>query len=625
MSSIILTDLNPEQQAAVSYTDGPLLVLAGAGSGKTKVLTYRAVWFIKDQGLDPHSIFLLTFTNKAAAEMRTRITTLLDSNYSIGFAGTFHSFCVRLLRVDGKAIGIDPNFLIYDQDDQKELIKEILLDLNLSDDSYVPSNIANMISDAKSRMITPLQYAEIAQGDMQEQVFKIYSAYEKLLSKANAVDFDDLLLKSVQLLSTSPSVLDKWQKSIAHLLVDEWQDTNKIQYMLTKLLVGKNNNLTAVGDASQSIYSWRGADYRNINYLSKDYPNLKVINLERNYRSTQNILDAANLVISQNSSHPILKLWTDKSGGERLKIYKAQNGLEEASFIVQEIQTLKRHGYNFSDIAILYRTNAQSRVLEEALLHSGIPYTLVGGTKFYDRKEIRDVLSYLRLLANPKDSVSERRVEKLGKRRLEKFTILRTEITDIDQFTTLEILDQVLQKTNYTDAYKRESEENLTRLENIKELRSVAAQFPKLLEFLENVSLVEAENKNHANDSKDCVTLMTLHAAKGLEFTVVFLAGMEEGMFPHSRSLFDPTQLEEERRLAYVGITRAKEVLYLTYAARRLYFGQNLSNPPSRFLIDIPEHLIENLSANIWESQRQKEWTFDDNNDFEEDNYNDKF
>lgn len=389
-------------------------------------------------------------------------------------------------------------------------------------------------------------------------------------------------------------------KKLTHILVDEWQDTNKIQYELTKLLVGKNENLTAVGDASQSIYSWRGADYRNINHLIRDYPNIKVINLEQNYRSTQNILNAANSVIKKNTSHPILSLWTEKGEGAKIKIYRARSELEEADFIVNEIDNLVIKGVELHDIAILYRTNAQSRVLEEALLHAGIPYTLVGGVRFYDRKEIKDVLSYLRLLLNPKDRVSRKRIEKLGSKRLEKFEDFAKDIGDITKLTTLDLLDSILQKTDYLTKYKIESEENLARLENIKELRSVATEFPQIEEFLENVALVEAE-PNFAKaslgkqDEKNKITLMTLHAAKGLEFAVVFIVGMEEGLFPHSRSLFDINQLEEERRLAYVGITRAKEHLYLTYASRRLYFGQRASNPPSRFIIDIPENLLEGV------------------------------
>jgi DNA helicase-2/ATP-dependent DNA helicase PcrA len=351
-------------------------------------------------------------------------------------------------------------------------------------------------------------------------------------------------------------------------------------------LVGKRKNLTAVGDASQSIYSWRGADFRNINYLIRDYPDIKVLNLEQNYRSTQNILDAANLVISKNTTHPILKLWTQKEAGAKIKLYAARNGFDEANFVIDEINCLGK----FSDVAVLYRTNAQSRVLEEALLHAGIPYMLVGGVRFYDRKEIKDVVSYIKYLVNPKDSVSRKRIEKIGLRRFEKLK----EMGSIAGLTTLDILDAVIQKTDYLALFQKESEENLARLENLKELRSVATEFPNINDFLENVALVEAGPRNQ---TKNAVTLMTLHAAKGLEFPIVFIVGMEEGLFPHSRSLMDTNQLEEERRLAYVGITRAKEIIYLTYASSRLYFGERISNPPSRFITDIPEELIENVGS----------------------------
>lgn len=958
-----LSELNSKQKEAVTYDGGPLLILAGAGSGKTKCLTYRVAYFILEKKILAENILLTTFTNKAAKEMKQRVEKLTGTKP--GFAGTFHSFCAKLLRMDGAAIGIPVNFVIYDDGDQKEAIKDILTKLNLSDKSYNPGAIAYEISEAKNMMLTPNQYAEFARNDFQEKVFSIYLEYQKVLAETGALDFDDLLAKAVQLFKESPETLAKWQGRLTHVLVDEWQDTNKIQYLLIKLLVGTKGNITAVGDASQclpkgtlistdrgnrkietikkgervlsatgrgvyedflvnkvskrkcrdkliviktksgkilkltpnhilfstvtpkenlhhvylmyradmgyrigqakgmragdlkhnwkptvgistrgnqesadkmwilktcqdrseanyweyyfafkygvptlvfdtggrnmkftseqikklfseintkervvklmedigidprfphhrpkgtsgykqpdrqiihlkffedprknpttpwskhrialnttdrglekkvkeagfytrpgrkntwrteimrtsydeaeniavklskeageieisyeaflfkdkeklyfhpashmqpgmiiavqkngkiveeevqeiqhehytgevydldiehvhnyiangtvvhnSIYSWRGADYRNINYLVNDYKNIKVINLEQNYRSTQNILSAANFVISKNTTHPILKLWTEKTAGQKIKIYRAKSGLEEASFIVNEVLALTSNKYSLSDIAILYRTNAQSRVIEEAFLHAGIPYTLVGGTKFYARTEVKDVLSYLRLLVNPKDKVSEKRAVKIGVKRFEKFREFVDTAGELISSTTLEILDSILEKTNYLELYEKETDENYARLENIKELRSVATEFPEINEFLENVALVETESKSDKN-SKEAVTLMTLHAAKGLEFPVVFIIGMEEGLFPHSRSLWEQGQLEEERRLAYVGITRAKELLYLTFAARRLYFGQNASNPPSRFLIDIPEELITSVSDDI--------------------------
>jgi len=603
--------LNVQQKEAVTYTGGPLLVLAGAGSGKTKVLTHRVAYFISEGLIKPENALLLTFTNKAAAEMRDRVIQLVNTRQpassGMPVVGTFHSFCAKVLRIDGRFIGIPVNFIIYDDQDQKDAVKQILEKFDISTDQYNPSSILNGISEAKNQMLTPEEYKNFVRGEWQEIVAKVYSEYEKMLNNIGALDFDDLLIKTVKLFKEDQEVLQKWQRTLTHIFVDEWQDTNKIQYSLTKLLVGKRKNLTAVGDASQSIYSWRGADYRNINYLVRDYPEIKIINLEQNYRSTQNILDAANLVISKNTSHPILKLWTEKNAGAKIKLYAARNGFDEADFIVDEAHRLGK----YKDIAVLYRTNAQSRVLEEAFLHAGIPYTLVGGVRFYDRKEIKDVISYIKFLVNPKDSVSKKRIEKIGIRRFEKLK----EMSSIEGLTTLDILDAVIQKTDYLALFQKESEENLARLENIKELRSVATEFPNINDFLENVALVESSSHpSEIPTHADKVTLMTLHAAKGLEFPTVFIVGMEEGLFPHSRSLMDTNQLEEERRLAYVGITRAKDILYLTYANSRLYFGERISNPPSRFIMDIPENLLENLGVNEFKSDTVDDikGTFDD-------------
>lgn len=582
------------------------MVLAGAGSGKTRVLTHRVAWFIREEKVAPEKTLLLTFTNKAAGEMKQRIAKLTKS--APGFAGTFHSFCVRLLRIDGVKINVPPNFIIYDTSDTKDAVKDIIKSLGFSPDIFNPGAVASQISGAKNRMITYSQYSEIALSDWQKGVSKIYSEYTKFLKKVGALDFDDLLLKAVDLFKKNPKILEKWHKRLTHVFVDEWQDTNKIQYILAKQIVGNRQNLTAVGDAAQSIYSWRGADYKNINNLIHDFPKIKVINLERNYRSTQNILTAANNVIKKNKLHPILKLWTKKAQGEKIKLYRARSGLDEASFVIGEINAQAKKRFDLKDFAILYRTNAQSRVLEEALLHVGIPYTLVGGVRFYDRREIKDVLAYLRLLVNPKDRVSKKRIENVGKTRLNKFEEFSKNLPKnwSKKFTTLDIMDSVLQKIDYLSKYKRETEENIMRLENIKELRSVAAEFPNIHELLENVALVEAEPSyarasEGEQDEKNRITLMTLHAAKGLEFPVIFIVGMEEGLFPHSRSLFDAEELEEERRLAYVGMTRAKELLYLTFANRRLYFGQRTSNPPSRFIIDIPEELLEGVVNNYLE------------------------
>ena len=490
MTDKLLDPLNPEQKKAVTYTGGPLLVLAGAGSGKTRVLTHRAAWLMREEHLSPDSVLLLTFTNKAAAEMKERILRLVNTAPTL--SGTFHSFCVRVLRISGSVINIPRDFIIYDSADQKDVVKEIVFELNLPPESYKPASVLAIIGDAKNQLMNASAYGQLIQSDKQEKIFSIYQEYEKALTRAGALDFDDLLLKAVEVFQKSSEALNYWRQKVSYVLVDEWQDTNKIQYQLTKLLVGDRGNLTAVGDASQSIYSWRGADYKNINYLMQDFPEIHVINLEQNYRSTDTILSAANSVISKNTSHPILKLWTENGKGERIKIYKAQNGLDEASFVINKIRELTRTGYNCQDIAVLYRTNAQSRVLEEALLHTGVPYTLVGGVRFYDRAEVKDVISLLRLLINRNDTVSLRRLEKIGKKRKENFETFRDSINNVSQETTLNLMDAVIAKVDYLAKFARQSEENLARIENLKELRSVASEFPNLPEFLENVALVEA-------------------------------------------------------------------------------------------------------------------------------------
>jgi DNA helicase-2/ATP-dependent DNA helicase PcrA len=610
MTNNLLEGLNKEQKEAVTYDGSSLLVLAGAGSGKTKVLTYRAAWLIETQKANPENILLLTFTNKAAGEMRQRIAFLTKNKPA--FAGTFHSFCAKLLRIDGTYIGMPRDFVIYDEEDSKDLIKEITESRNLSPDFYKPKIILGEISELKNNLITPDDYFQIAHGEWQENIGLIYQTYQKKLKKAGALDFDDLLVYALNLLKENQKIKEKWQEKLKFVLVDEWQDTNKVQYLLTKNLVEVHKNITAVGDASQSIYSWRGADFRNINYLIRDFPQIKIINLEQNYRSTQNILDAANSIIAKNSSHPILRLWTKNQKGEKITLYFASSGKDEANFVAEKVKELLEKKENKKkDIAVLYRTNAQSRTIEEAFLNQGIAYRLVGGIRFYGRAEIKDIVSFLRLIANPKDSVSKKRILKLGKRRFEKFISLKEEIKDkIKDLSTLEIMDLVIEKTDYLKRFQKESEENIAKLENIKELRSVAREFTSLSDFLENVALIEAEQEKGGkiksqDENQDVVTLMTLHASKGLEFKIVFIVGMEEGIFPHSRSLDDINQLEEERRLAYVGITRAKEMLFLSCATRRLFFGENISNPPSRFLEDIPEDLINKIENNLEEISKK--------------------
>lgn len=598
MKSTLLNDLNADQQKAVTATDGPVLILAGAGSGKTRVLTYRVAYLILEKHIPPENILMLTFTNKAANEMKLRIKNLIpETQGGTGpFAGTFHSLCVKILRIDGRHIGIPDDFVIYDQQDQTDTIKDIMKRLDISAKNFNPGAILHTISEAKNELISALEYPQYARGYFQETVATVYVEYQKTLAENHALDFDDLLAKTVELFMKHKPTLGKYQEKYHYILIDEYQDTNHAQYTLSKLLCGRYNNICVVGDASQSIYRWRGADFRNIVNFKNDFPATREFHLEQNYRSTQTILDAAFGVISKNTTHPVLRLWTDRHGGEQILLYEARTEHDEATFLVQTILQANRP---FADFAVLYRTNAQSRVLEEAFLHAGIPYILVGGTRFYERKEIKDVLAYLRLIANPKDTVSWRRVEKLGKGRLEKFleydSTLRKD-NKLISLSTLEFLDQVLAATKYLELYDANVEEEAYRLENIKELRSVATEFPQLSEFLESVALVEQEYEPETlrarDQNRDAVTLMTMHAAKGLEFPNVFMIGMEEGLFPHSRSLMDREEIEEERRLCYVGITRAKERLYLTYANRRLFFGTRTQNMISRFIADIPQHAL---------------------------------
>ncbi len=593
--SDILTHLNPPQQEAVIHKEGPLLILAGAGSGKTRALTHRVAYLIQEKKIDPENILLVTFTNKAANEMKERVKKL--TGIIPPLTGTFHSFCARILRREGKHLGIPPNYLIYDEADQLDTIKLTLEKLDIPTKYFKPASVLATISQAKNELISAMEYPQYAQGHFQKTVARIYLVYQKLLRDYEALDFDDLLFEAVRLFQKEKSVLGKYQERFRHILVDEYQDTNRAQYVLTKLLAKRWHNLCVVGDASQSIYGWRGADYRNLMNLKKDFPDLKIVNLEQNYRSTQTILDAAHAVISHNTTHPILKLWTMKKGGEPVSLYEAKSELDEGAFVVNMIAEQKLvNGVKCSEFAVLYRTNAQSRVLEEAFLHAGIPYVLVGGVRFYERKEIKDCLAYLRLLANPKDQVSYQRIEKLGKRRLQKFLDFAEKI-DLKKYPTIKILDKALKATGYLDLYDPEDEKDLARLENIKELRSVAMQFPDLPRFLENVALVEQdhlpEHPARNKEKKEAVTLMTAHAAKGLEFPNIFMVGMEEGLFPHSKSMMEKDELEEERRLCYVGMTRAKDKLYMTFARRRLYFGQRASNPISRFIADIPEDLLE--------------------------------
>lgn len=603
-----LHQLNTNQQDAVTNTDGPMIILAGAGSGKTRVITHK-VLYLMSKGVEPMDILCVTFTNKAANEMKERIQQMIASStlrYSTQpTIATFHSLCAKLMRIEGKYLGISQQFVIYDTQDQLDAIKEAMVTLGVSPKEYKPGAVLGIISQAKNELMDAAEYKTIARGSFQTTVAHVYAVYEKLLKKNDALDFDDLILKTVQLFNDHPQVLEKYQNRFRYVLIDEYQDTNRAQYILTKKLAAKWKNICVVGDFSQSIYSWRGADFQNLAKLKNDFPGTKTFSLSQNYRSTQKILDAAFAVISNNTSHPILSLWTDNKGGDEITLYEARNEQNEAEFIINQISIYKDHNPNFAynNVVVLYRTNAQSRAIEEVFLHQGIPYVLVGGTRFYERKEIKDVLSYLRILANPKDSIALKRIEKIGKTRMKNFLELQPSI-DRDKQTTIDLLDLVMKKTEYLMLYDEKDEEDRMRLENIKELRSVAVVFPQLSQFLENVALVEQEqgsaskthgmpdNNNSDTEKKDAVTLMTLHAAKGLEFSIVFMVGMEEGLFPHSRALMDKNELEEERRLCYVGITRAKEKLFLTYATRRLFFGQRTSNTLSRFILELPEQVL---------------------------------
>lgn len=601
----ILNGLNPKQKEAVTHIGTPLLLLAGAGSGKTRVLTHRAAYFIKNGLAKSGEVLLLTFTNKAASEMKDRMEKLLDqkitkndkNNQNI-FAGTFHSFCCKTLRTDGGFLDIPSNFSIYDTDDQENLIKIILHEMDLTPKEFKPSSVLYFIEAAKNSFQTPKEMETQSSGFWQSTAVKIYHRYEQKLREFHSLDFNDLLFKTVELFIKEPAVLEKYQEIYKHILIDEYQDTNQIQYLLTKLLAKKYQQITAVGDASQAIYGWRGADFRNLISFTKDFNGSKTINLEENYRSTQIILDAANAVISKNNSHPVLKLFTKKMSTDKIIIMEAESEVAEADFVAEKIKFIYDNlKVPLKNIAILYRMNAQSRALEEAMLRQGIPYVLLGGTRFYERAEIKDILAMLRFTNDQADKISEDRVEKaLGKRKKVTFDNLISTL-NIKELSSLEILESIVVDSGYLDKYDPKDEEDQKRIENIKELKSVAASHPDLIEFLENITLVQHEyslqEKNKKKENKEGVRLMTLHGSKGLEFDAVFLVGFEEGILPHSRCFVNESEVEEERRLCYVGITRARDLLYITYASRRLYFGKSSLNEPSRFLVEIPAQLVE--------------------------------
>ncbi|MBV9660779.1 MAG: DNA helicase PcrA [Acidimicrobiales bacterium] len=638
----LLAGLNPAQAEAVAHPSGPLLVVAGAGSGKTRVLTHRIAWLIAEGGLSPFEILAITFTNKAAQEMRERVSGLVGPVAARMWVSTFHAACVRMLRRDASRLGYQSNFTIYDQADSVRLAGYVVRDLGLDSKKFPPRAMHAHISAAKNELVDFETYAARARTVMERRAADVYREYQHRLLAANAMDFDDLLLVMVNVLQACPDVLEHYRRRFRHVLVDEYQDTNQAQNELVLLLAGGHHQVTVVGDSDQSVYGWRGADIRNILEFEQAFPDATVVVLEQNYRSTQTILDAANAVIANNSSRKPKALWTDQVGGELVTRYYAEDEHDEGAWVSNEMLTLHRHAgpggrtpYEWGDVAVFYRTNAQSRAVEEELVRRDIPYKVVGGTRFYDRREIKDMLAYLQAVANPTDEVSLKRIVNVPKRgvgdtsidRLDKWAQDRgTSFADamasaeeagvtgralsglrslVELLTELRaqaarggedgspasLLEKIAERTGYIDELIAEhSVEAAGRLENIEELVGAAREADSVGQFLEEVSLVADADEVDGDSSK--VTLMTLHTAKGLEYPVVFIVGMEDGVFPHLRSLGEPDEMEEERRLAYVGITRARERLYLTNAWCRSLWGQTQYNPPSRFLKEIPEALM---------------------------------
>ncbi len=635
----ILAELNPAQREAVEAVGGPVLILAGPGSGKTRVIAHRVAYLIKVCGVNPRRIMAVTFTNKAAREMEERLHRLVSGSVNDLTIGTFHAIFARILRRDGQSIGIDPRFVIYDAEDQITLIKRGIQEVGLDPKQYAPRAIASAISAAKSQMLTPGDYIQNGRSYFDEVVGRVYERYQQLLSGSNALDFDDLLMKAAQLFRSSAEVLSKYQERYLHILVDEFQDTNLTQYELIRQLGGKYRNICVVGDPDQSIYSWRFADLRNILSFEKDYPEAKVVLLEQNYRSTKTILEMASGIIATNQQRKPKNLWTSNEPGELATVVETYTEQEEAQFVVSEIERLVRQdGFHLSDCAVMYRTNAQSRALEEAFVRYGTPYKLVAATRFYERREIKDIVAYLRLIQNPNDSVSLLRILNVPGRGIGQQTIAKLAsrsrsdgiseyealkrmvqqnqhsftphiaralagfvnlmegfIAASDRLNLVDLFDQVIKGTGYQE-YILGDLGGEERWDNIRELRTVVQQYRDwkpgdgLADFLEGVTLVS--DVDGLNGSVDVVTLITLHQAKGLEFPVVFIVGMEEGILPHYKSLDDHAQMEEERRLCYVGVTRAKQRLYLVRAFRRSLMGSSTMNRPSRFLEDIPQHLI---------------------------------
>ncbi len=647
----ILAELNPGQRQAVEAIDGPVLILAGPGSGKTRVIAHRVAYLIKVCGINPHWIMAVTFTNKAAREMEDRLNRLVSGSVKDITLGTFHAICARILRIDGNAIGVDSRFVIYDEEDQLSLMKRSIQEVGLDPKQYVPRAIRSAISAAKSRMLTPPDYIQHTHSYFEEVVGRVYERYQQLLTESSALDFDDLLMKAVQLFRHSPETLSRYQSRYRHILVDEFQDTNLVQYELIKQLGGRYRNICVVGDPDQSIYSWRFADLRNILSFEKDYPEAKLVLLEQNYRSTKKILETASCIISANQQRKPKELWTDNESGELTTVVETYTEHEEAQFVVSEVERLAGQGrVRLGDCAVMYRTNAQSRALEEAFVRYGTPYRLVAGTRFYERREIKDIIAYLRLIQNPYDSVSLLRIinvpgRGIGQRSLSELTrwaksmgvpeykalqliveqkdsdghafnpritrVLASFLGLIEEFIArsrelnlVDLFDLVVKGSGYRE-YILNKVDGDERWDNILELRTVAQEYGDLkppeglAAFLEGVTLVS--DVDGLDESMDAVTLITLHQAKGLEFPVVFIVGMEDGILPHFKSFDDPGQMEEERRLCYVGVTRAKQRVYLVRAFRRSLMGSSTVNRPSRFLADIPQHLM--TGGGLWQGE----------------------
>lgn len=589
-----LKGLNKEQTAAVTFGKGPLLILAGAGSGKTRVLTFRTAYLIQEMEVEPSKIALLTFTNKAAEEMRQRVKGLGGKAADLGFAGTFHTFCAKLLREYGQNVGVMPNYVIFDSDDSEAAMKKVLKELDIDPKESKPGMFLSVISKMKNDLVGVAE-AETAAGDyFRRIVVKVWKAYQEKLKNNNAVDFDDLLVKAVALLKID-RVREEINERLQWILVDEYQDTNRAQFELTKLLAGEKQNITAVGDAAQAIYSFRGADYRNLVLFKTEYPTASIVSLPMNYRSTQNILDTAYGVISHNTSHPTLHLETTAGKGEMIDFFEAGDERDEAKYVVEQARKISSED---GMVAILYRTNAQSRSFEDELMRRDIPYKLVGGLRFYNRAEIKDLIAYLRVVNNPKEEISRARIEKLGKRRADTFDKWLEKKTDEDKKENPgKLLEEIINVVGFLERFDERDEEDVARIENINELLAVASDYENIEKFLESAALSESEIKQHKSNAK--ITLMTVHAAKGLEFETVFVVGLEEGLFPHSRSMLsgEKEEIEEERRLIYVAMTRAKTKLTLSWARSRLVFGGRHSSIPSRFLSEIPENLLKKVGG----------------------------